>query len=52
MGGGEGGVGWGGWGGLTFGRVKTNSGKCIWKVTRPNVECSQNEVSNPAETHL
>ena len=34
---------------VTFWRVKTGAGKYIFRVTRPNGECSQNLVSNPAD---
>ena len=34
--------------GNTRGRMKTGPGECIFRVTRPNGECSQNLVSNPA----
>ena len=32
--------------GVSFGRVKSNQGRCILRVTCPNGECSQNSVSN------
>ena len=41
-----------GGGGGTFWRVKTGLGKRILRVTRPNGECSQNLVSNPAQSTL